>query len=104
MHRITLSAAAQRIENDMFSLLYQYMQQWNMVDRRSLEMLCVYYLKNYLSVYFGLRKQCNTPRERKALRKYPWSQVVNKKAFRYCCSPKLSAKDKIKLLVAKMRL
>ena len=104
MHRISLSAAPRLIGNDMFSLLYQYMQLWNMVDRRSLEMLSVYYLKNYLSVYFGLRNQCSTSQERKVLRKYPWGQIVNKKAFRHCFSRHLSLKDKLRLLVAAMRL
>lgn len=104
MHRISLSAAPRLIGNDMFSLLYQYMQLWNMVDRRSLEMLSVYYLKNYLSVYFGLRNQCRNSQERKVLRKYPWGQIVNKKAFRHCFSRQLSLKDKLRLLVAAMRL
>ena len=61
-------------------------------------------MQPYLSVYFGLRKRCTTLRERWEFRHYPWRTSVNREAFHYCFSDKLTVKEKFKLLVARLHI
>lgn len=104
MHLLKLEESPRLIANDMFSMLYSYMQLWGMDGRSERKAIAIYYLKNYLSVYFGLRRRCNTAQERKELRNVQWHRIVNKKAFRYFFSIQLGIRDKVKLLIAVMRL
>ena len=104
MHKFAISTIPRMIANDMYSMLYRYMQEWGMDGPEYQELVAVYYLRNYLSVYFGLRKRCATPRERREFRCYPWEKDVNREAFRYSFSDKLTVKEKLKLLAARLHI
>lgn len=104
VHKFAIGTISRRIANGMYALLYQYMREWGMDGPEYQELVAVYYLRNYLSVYFGLRKRCTTPRERREFRRYPWEKDVSREAFRYRLSNKLTAKEKFKLLVARLHI
>lgn len=102
MHQFNVDTIHRMMAREMFTLLYQFMQIWEMTARGDLEVVAVYYLKNYLSVYYNCRKNC-TARERKLLRRYPWGKEVDKTAMRFIFSRKLTMKEKWKLLAAQAR-
>ena len=89
---------------EMFCLVLGYMKRWGMDDSASLERFFVYYLRNYLSVYYGVRKRLKTTDERRAFRRYPWRDVIMSDALKYRGSVLLSKKEKIMLAAAAMRL
>lgn len=104
MHSFEIDAIERMLSNEMFSMLHEYMRSWGMTDSCHYEMAGVYYLKNFISVYFNVRKTCETAQELRAFRKYQWDNVINKAAFRYSLSRGLSMREKLKLLAATMRL
>jgi len=104
MRKFAISTIPRMIANDMYLMLYRYMREWGMDSPEYQELAAVYYLRNYLSVYFGLRKRCTTSRERRGFRRYPWRTSVNKETFRHCLSDKLTTKEKFKLLVARLHI
>lgn len=104
MRKFAISTIPRMIANEMYLMLYRYMREWGMDGPEYQELVAVYYLRNYLSVYFGLRKWCTTLRERWEFRHYPWRTSVNREAFRYCFSDKLAVKEKFKLLVARLHI
>lgn len=89
---------------EMFCLVLGYMKRWGMDDSASLERFFVYYLRNYLSVYYGVRKRLETTDERRAFRRYPWRDVIMSDALKYRGSVLLSKKEKIMLAAAAMWL
>lgn len=104
MHGFAIDTIQRMMANEMYSLLYQYMQKWAMDGPEYQELAGVYYLRNYLSVYFKLRKRCVTRQERREFRRYPWKKAVDRAAFRYCFSNALTVKEKIKLLAAVLHI
>lgn len=104
MRKFAISTISRMIANNMYLMLYRYMREWGMDGPEYQELVAVYYLRNYLSVYFGLRKRCTTLRERWEFRHYPWRTSVNREAFCYCFSDKLTVKEKFKLLVARLHI
>ena len=104
MRKFAIHTIPRMLANEMYSLLYQYMREWGMDGPEYQELAAVYYLRNYLSVYFGLRKRCTTLREWREFRRYPWNTAVSRAAFRYCSSDKLTAKEKLKLLAARLHI
>lgn len=102
MHQFHVDTIHRMMAREMFTLLYQFMQTWGMTARDDLETVAVYYLRNYLSVYYNCRKSC-TARERKLLQRYPWEKEIDKTAIRFIFSPKLTMKEKGKLLAALAR-
>lgn len=89
------------ISNHVFELVYDYMHQWNMVNAQMKEAIAVCYLRNFLSVYFKLRKQCRGNALKNQFKSYPWEQILCREAFRYAYSQKLNPKEKLKLFVAR---
>ena len=87
------------IADNMYATLHQYMEMWGLDKGKNRELAEVLYLKNILSVYFGLRGRHTTVDERRRLHQYPWRKAINKAALRYRFSCDLSLKDKVKLLV-----
>ena len=89
----------------MFSVLSLYMERWGMNDRRHQQLLALYQLRMYLSVYFGVRKSCATARERQILRKYPWGGIEKQwRPYYREIRCRLSVCERIKLLAAALRL
>lgn len=104
VHSHSRERIAAMLGNEMFSLLHRYMQEWKMNGAAQQEQAAVYYLRNYLMVYYHVRKSCRTRKEKRAFRHFPWKQYLEKKAFRYRFSGLLSGKEKLKLLLAEMRI
>ena len=104
MHRYEVHMIPHMLVNDLFRLLEDYMEIWEMNDDYYRNMLSVYYLKNYLSVYFGFRRVCHSLPERRILHQYDWKKQLNKDFFHYRFIHMLSLKDRIKLLIAVLRL
>ena len=104
MHGFAIDTIPRMLANEKYSLLYQYMQKWAMDSPGYQKQAGVYYLRNYLSVYFKLRKRCVTRQERREFHRYPWKKAVDRAAFRYCFSNALTVKEKIKLLAAVLHI
>ena len=102
MHQCRPDTISRMMAREMFTLLYQFMQTWGMTEPADLEEVAVYYLKNYLSVYYNCRKCC-TAKERQILRQYPWNKEIDKTAMRYFFSSRLTVKERAKLLAALAR-
>ena len=98
---IDFGTADRMLANSMFSHLWSYMQQWGMTDAGSTEAFYVYYIRNFLSVYYGLRKKCVSSKEMRRFRSHRWD-TVNKKAFRYSNSRLLTRIEKLKCLAARL--
>lgn len=103
VHRFEISDISRPLANEMFSLLRSYMEMWDMCDQRHMELLALYRIRTFLSVYFGFRKRCTTPQERHAFRCYPWHSYISADGYR-SLKRKLSIKEKIKLFVAEKGL
>lgn len=104
MHQFEFSNIFRMLSNEMFSMLYFYMQKWEMTDKKSQENIAIYYLRNYLSVYYGLRKRCHTAQEKRKFRKISWEKHVDQRAFCYFFSQQILFKEKVKLLAARLHL
>lgn len=89
------------ISNQVFALVYSYMHQWDMVNVQTREAIAVCYLRNFLSVYYRLRKLCRNSASRRQFRMFKWNQVVCSAAFRYAYSSRLTPKEKLKLFIAR---
>ena len=103
MHQCRPDTISRMMAGEMFTLLYQFMQTWGMTEPANLEAVAVYYLKNYLSVYYNCRKRC-TAKERQILRQYPWNKEIDKTAMRYFFSSRLTMKERAKLIAALARV
>lgn len=97
VHKINFEKIPCMISKEMFELTYRYMKQWGMDSKDSRECIAAYYLRNVSAVYYGIRKQCYRKKEMEAFHMIPWKNYIDKKAFRYVLSKKLSIKEKIKL-------
>lgn len=104
MHSCELKTVRRLMAGEMFALLYSFMQEWNMDEPRYREALGVYYLQNYLMAYYNVRKGIQNRKQRSQFRRYPWGEVMDRRALRYCLSSRLSARDKLRLLCAVLRV
>ena len=98
VHKIDFKKIPVMISKEMFEFTYKYMKLWELNDEMSIESIGVYYLKNLLQVYYGIRKQCDNKELMRMFYRYPWRNYIDKRAFRYIFSKKLKAKEKIKLI------
>lgn len=101
IHNIDLTKIPVMLSNSMFELLYRYMKLWDMDDADSRETVAVYYLRNYLSAYYKLRRGCKDKAARKGFREFDWGSVTSRDAFRYALSRTLSVKERLKLVLAR---
>ena len=88
----------------LYELDGEYMKKWDMDSNRYHEKIAVYYLKNYLSVYFGFRKRCQSSSDKNAFKKYPWRKRINKKALNPRYVKKLGLRDIIRLAATLLNL
>ncbi len=100
-HGVRPEAIDKMLSNDAFRMLYCYMKQWNMDLPEHKEAIAVQYIRNYINVYYNVRRCCTTRLEKKQLRKYIRNAEVSTKAFRYMFSRKLTLREKIKLILAR---
>ncbi len=104
MHRFDANAIDRMLSKEMFSLCYEYMKKWDMDSPSYHEKIALYYLRNYLSVYFGFKRNCRNSNDKQAFKKYPWRQRIDKNALKPRFIAKLGARDFIRLLTALMNL
>lgn len=104
MHRFDTDAIERMIAKEMFSLCYEYMKKWDMDSRAYHEKIALYYLKNFLSVYFGFKRSCRGSDDKQAFKNYPWRQKIDKKALNPSYVIRLGARDIIRLITALMNL
>ncbi len=104
MHRYTPDAIPKLMSNEMFALLRRYMRLWGMQDAESTELYGTYYLRHYLSVYYGVRKYCKRTRQRRACCGYPWESAVDKEALSCCSGRLLTGRERLKRLAAALKI
>lgn len=106
MHSYNLSSIPRMLAGEMYALLREYMKQWGMDDPEHQEILTLSYIRNFLSVYYGNRKKIRSLRELLQFWKYPWNDQLEHSPFFYFThyGKKLTARERIKLLAAAMRL
>lgn len=104
MHRYDMAAVPRMMAGEMFLLLQQYMEMWHMNAADEQERYWVYYLRNFLSVYYNVRKHHKAKSEYGVFRRYPWADVMDQSALAYCGSRLLTTREKIKLLAAMLHL
>lgn len=104
MHRFDSCAIERMLSKEMFSLCYEYMKKWDMDSRFYHEKIALYYLRNFLSVYFGFKRKCLDSEDKQAFKKYPWRKRIDKKALKPRFVFKLDARDIIRLITALMNL
>lgn len=106
IHQVKLERIPTALAGEAFQMLRLYMVQWGMNDEIHEQMLDLYQLRTYIEVYFNARKSCKTNSERKKLRQFPWKQHLDTEVIRHIPALKkqLTRKERLKLLVAQMRL
>lgn len=103
INSINFDSAERFLNNEMFSYLRRFMQYNGMTKPHHMETVCVYYLRNFVTVYYRLRKYCKAHEMMKEFRRYEW-KTLDREAFRYSRSRLLSAKEKFKLSAARLHL
>lgn len=98
IHDVDLSKVPVMISDKMYALLYAYMKKWDMDTPENRERIAVQYLRNFLSVYYRMRKAY--VRQLGEFRSYDWNSVLSESARRYSLSKRLTAKEKVKLVLA----
>lgn len=104
MHTCQPEDIHRMLSGELFTLLRSYLPLWQMEDKTHLELYWVYYLRNYITVYYNVRKRCAAGGDLRPLRRYPWQRDVDRTAAPYAASRLLSAREKCKLLAAMLRL
>lgn len=91
------------LANEMFSYLHAFMRNNHLTDQHSTEAIYVYYLRNFMDVYYRLRRYCRLHGKMRAFHKYEWEKL-DFEAFRYSRSSLLTVKEKVKLFAARLHL
>ena len=104
MHSFNIEAADRMMSVEMFTILYKFMIKWGMDNSSNREKIATYYLRYFLSIYFGFRKKCRTARDKKKFKSYPWRKKINKKALNPRFVKKLGLRDIIRLTAALLNL
>lgn len=68
MHSFNVDAIDRMLSDKMFSLCGEYMKKWDMDSRFYHEKIALYYLRNYLSVYFGFKRKCLDSEDKQAFK------------------------------------
>ncbi|MBE6637391.1 MAG: glycosyltransferase family 2 protein [Ruminococcaceae bacterium] len=100
VHRMDLNRIPCLMAAPMFRFIYAYAKEWGMDDADGREAMAVYYLRQFLQTYYGVKRSCHTRLERIAFRTYRWRDLLDIRALPYSSSKKLSLKEKIKLRCA----
>lgn len=103
-HTYTLGEVPTLLAPEVFRLLDRYAAHWGLTDRESQQQFTAYRLRAFLSVYFGVRKTCRAKGEMGAFRRVRWRDEPEHPSLRGLFCPKLTARERLKLLVAAMHL
>ena len=79
----------------MFRFCREYAKKWSLDSAMQSEMQA-YYLRNFMSVYYNLRKNFG----RSVLKSYPWRSMLCVDYKQNCWGSKLTLREKIKLFAA----
>ena len=104
MHQMALSSAQRMLSNEMFAMLRRALSEWDMNTPENNDLLDAYYLRNFLSVYYGMKRSAQTAQSRKALHSYPWREQIYLPAFCFRAVRRLNARDQIRLAAAMVYL
>lgn len=100
VHTIDTKRIPIMLGNEGFGYLYSYMKKWSMDTPANREVIAVHYLRNYISVYYKIRRSCVSRQDKKMLREFNWDRYFSKDSFQYIFSKRLSFREKIKLVLA----
>ena len=103
-HNLALDDVPSLLGNAVFSLTHRAMAEWGLTSRADERAFGAYYLRNFIEAYFNLRKAQTSWKGRKALRSYPWRDVLDRRYFRLDCMSELNLRDRIKLVCAWLRM
>lgn len=103
-HTVNTDSISKMLANDMFALLYEYVKLWDMDFPKYRESIAVQYLRNYINIYYKVRKLCKTKQGKMSFRRFCWKAEVSQKAFRYMFSKELTYRERIKLVIARYNL
>lgn len=95
-----IEKAVPMLANDMFELLYRYMEKWDMCDKESVEAYTAYYFRNYISVYYRYRRLCRFGEMKKQFYALNWKEFIIERVRGHLFRNKLTLKEKLKLWLA----
>lgn len=98
MHNVRLETVERMLATEMFHLLHQFVVRWDMDQSHYRQMVSAYYLRNYITTYYSVRRSLTDARERKQFRKFPWRERVDWRALRYARRAGMSLREKLKLV------
>ncbi len=104
MHSFSLHNVKRMMAEEMFALLYDYMVKWGMGTKEHIESYWVYYLKNFLTVYYNVRKRCIENGNYREFRSFKWNEIPDKRSLLYENSNLLSKREKFKLVATLFKL
>lgn len=100
MHEYKLQNAELMMAEEMFSLLLKFMKRWGMDDEKHMTAYWAQYLRNFITVYYNVRKGCKMCGDYAEFRRYPWRELPNKAALKSDGRRLLTAREKFKLIQA----
>lgn len=100
MHSYRLEKARLMMAEEMFSMLLKYMKRWGMDDEKHMAAYWAQYLRNFISVYYNIRKKCKMCGSYAEFRSYPWQELPQNAALKSSGRKLLTAKEKLKLIQA----
>ena len=84
------------ISNEVFEVLFSYMEYWGMYDKKYKKIAATYYIKNFIDQYYTVRKKMGKD---KKYRQYDWKGQILPQMRKYLYNNNLNIKDKIKLIL-----
>ena len=101
-HDVGVSDIPSLMGNEVFDLLSSTLPQWGLDTTRDRRLLGGYYLRNYMEVYFNLRRSAADRGELRELRRYPWRDVLERGYLRPSCLLTLSPRELFKYCLARL--
>lgn len=101
-HDIGVSDIPSLMGNEVFDLLSSTLPQWGLDTPKDRRLLGGYYLRNYIEVYFNLRRSAADRGELRELRRYPWRDVLERGYLRPSCLLTLSPRELFKYCLARL--
>lgn len=81
VHGYTVRDAEFLMAPEMFRRIWEYAFRWDMMDRESRIQLKAYYMRTFLSAYYGIRKKCRADGQMREFRKIRWSRYLDESIF-----------------------
>ena len=104
IHSLSSEKVEQMLANDMFHVLRRYLTIWRMNSSFYRNRLDAYYLRNYLSVHYTVRRTDGMRWKQKKEERVPWRKIVDYSAFHISSVCMLSIRDRLRLFFAVLKL